>query len=643
MLQTIRERAQGWIAWVIVIFISIPFALWGIQSYLGVGSEPVVATVNGTEITERELNDYYWGFKAQLRDLLGAAYRPELFDDGLMRGQVLDQMIQDRLLMQTAEVLGLRASDRKLRGSILGDPAFQKDGYFDKATYEHMLELQGIVPHQFEGELRRQIVSTQLLRAIVATEILLDRELVAAVRLERQQRCLSFIRVPRSSFLIEAPVSDVEVAAYYDANRSRFQIPERIRVQYLVLDARSMVPPGVSSEQELREYYEAEKDRFTQPERRRIRHILIALDPGADVAEEDVAKADTAKIRERIRGGEDFAALAKELSQDPGSAAQGGDLGFVEPDLLDPALDQAAFALAADRLSEVIRSRFGYHLIEVTEIDPAKTQPFEAVRSELIADLEQQDNERLFFKSAERLANLSYESPDSLEPAAEALGLVLQTSDWVGRSGGEGILAHSKVLAAAFSDEVLLKGNNSDLIESDHNQLQAIVLRVLEHEEAAAKPLDAIRDEIVTILRDEHAADAAAIKATELTEALTVGGALSEIAGDYQVEDFGLVARNAEQVPAQVLDFAFTLSRPHRSNQSYSNLSLNNGDSVVVILSEVVDGSLEDLDKETRDQMREDLTQDIGRAYYEGLLADLESRAAITRSVSGKVTEEEQR
>ncbi len=643
MLQTIRERAQGgWIAWVIVIFISIPFALWGIQSYLGVGAEPVVATVNGIEITERELDDQYREFKARLRDRLGAAYHSELFDDNLMRGQVLDQMIRDRLLMQTAEDLRLRASDRELRGSILSDPAFQKDGHFDNATYEHILELQGMVPQQFEDHLRRQIVSAQLLRAIVATEILPDRELETAVRVNRQQRRLSFIRVPKSGFLSEAPISDQEVTAHYESNRSRFQIQERVRVQYLMLDAGSIAPREVPDERELREHYEAKKARFTQPERRRIRHILIALDPaGADEVKENAAKADIAKIRERIAGGEDFAALAKELSQDLGSAAQGGDLGFIEQGLLDPSLDQAAFAFDTGQLNEAIRSRFGYHLIEVTEIDPAESKPFKAVRSELIADLKQRGNEGLFFELAERLANLSYESPDSLEPAAEALGLELQTSDWIDRSGGEGILARPKVLAAAFSDEVLLESNNSDLIESDHDQLQAVVLRVLEHEDATAKPLGTVRDEIVTILRDKRAADAATAKATELADALTAGGALSAIAGDYQVEDFGLVTQDAEQVPAQILDFAFTLSRPNRGNENYGSLSLNGGDEAVVILSEVVDGSLEDLDEAASDRMRKGLKRDIGRAYHEGLLADLGSRADITRSASGKATEEE--
>lgn len=636
MLQTIRERAQGWIAWVIVILISVPFALWGIQSYLGVGGEPVVATVNGTEITERELDYHYRDFRAQLRDQLGAAYQPELFDDNRMRDRLLDQMIRDLLLVRTAEDLGLRASDRELRSAILSDPAFQKDGRFDNATYERMLELQGKVPPQFEDELRRQIVSTQLVRAIVATEVLLDREFTEAVRLDRQQRRLSVVWVPKAGFLDDTPVSDQEVSVYYESNRSQFRIPERVRVRYLVLDAASVAPTEVLDEQALRAHYAAEKERFTRPERRHVRHVLIPLDTEADAAEEAAAKAGIIEIRERIAGGEDFAALAQEMSQDSGSAEQGGDLGFVERELLDPVFGQVAFGLEVNRLSEAVRSSFGYHLVEVTEIEAGETQPFEAVKDELIADLEQRGNEGLFFELAERLANLSYESPDSLEPAAEALGLELQTSDWIDRSGGEGLLAHPKVLAAAFSDEVLVEGNNSDLIEPEPGRLQAIVLRVPEHEEAAAKPLDAVRDEIAVILRDQRATDAAAAEAAKLATALTAGGDLAGTIWDYQLEEFGLVPRDATQVPAQIRDFAFTLGRPGQGDASYSSLSLGGGEGAVVILTEIVDGSLQNLDQALRERMRENLAQGIGRAYYEGLLADLEIRADIThRAVEG--------
>lgn len=634
MLQTIRERAQGWIAWVIVILISVPFALWGIQSYLGVGAEPVVATVNGTEITERELDSRYQAFRAQLREQLGTAYRPELFDDKTMRAEMLDQMIQDNLLLQASEALGLRASDRELRGAILSNPAFQKDGSFDNATYERMLELQGMGPLQYEESLRRRIVGTQLSRAIVATEFVLDREFEEDVRLGRQKRQLTLVRVPKSLFTNDEPISDEEVSAYYESNRSQFEIPERVRVQYLVLDTESIAPAEAPDEQELQERYEAEKERFTQPERRRVRHILVALDVAADEAAEDAAKASVAQIRSRITSGEDFAAVAKELSQDPGSAAQGGDLGLIEQGLMDPAFDQAAFALDAGQLSDAVRSQFGYHLIEVTEIEPGATKPFEEIREELLADLEERGNEGRFFDWAERLANLSYESPDSLEPAAEVLGLALQTSDWIDRSGGDGVLAHPKVVTAAFRAEVLEEGNNSDLIELEHDRLQAVVLRVLEHEETAAKPLDEVRDEILTILRDKRAADAAIANAAEMAEALQAGEDLLVAAEGYEVEDLGLISRNAAQVPTEVLDFAFRLPRPGQGGRGYGSLSLNDGDGALVILSEVVDGSLEGVDETTRDQTRRSLAQGIGRSYYEDLLSDLESRADIRRSTA---------
>jgi peptidyl-prolyl cis-trans isomerase D len=643
MLQTIREHAQGWIAWVIVMLISVPFALWGIQSYLGVGAEPVVATVNGTEITQSELDYRYREVRARLREQLGAAYRPELFDDKAMRAKVLDGMIQDRLLLQASEVLGLRASDQELRSVIQSDPVFQKNGGFDKSVYRHMLELRGMSAVQYEESLRQRIVRNQLFRAIAATETLLENELGEAVRLDRQQRRLSYVRVPMSDFLDDEPISDEQISAYYESKGSRFQIPEQVMVQYLVLNADSIDSSDVPGEEELHELYQAEMDRFTQPERRRVRHILIALDPAADEAAQNAAKARIEEIRDRIAAGEDFASLAKELSQDPGSAAQGGDLGLIERGLMDPAFDQVAFALEVGQLSKVVRTRFGYHLIEVTEIEPSETKSFEAVRDRLIAELQEHNKEARYFDRAERLANLSYESPDSLEPAAEALGLPLQTSDWIDRSGGEGILAHPKVIAAAFSDEVLGEGNNSDLIEPERDRLQAIVLRVLQHREASVKPLDEVRDEIVSILRDKKAADAAAAKAAALADALSAGEDLSAAAGDYKVTELGLVTRDAVQMPAEIRDLAFSLPHPGQDGKSYGSLSLAGGDAAMVILSEVVDGSLEDMDEETRDRVRKSLTQDIGRAYYEDLLAGLERRADIERRPLGEGQDDQAR
>jgi peptidyl-prolyl cis-trans isomerase D len=635
MLQSIRERAQGWIAWAIVILISIPFALWGIQSYLGVGSEPVVAIVNGVEITQRQLDMRYQETRMRMRERLGAAYRPELFDEKTMRAQVLDDMIQENLLLQVSHDLGLRASDQELRTAIFSNPAFQKDGRFDKDTYDRMLELQGTRGIQFEEGLRRRIVGTQLQRALAASELVTDTEIAEAVRIDRQQRRVNFVRLPKSRFMSDEPISEGDIRAYYDQHQDRYQSPERVKLSYLVLDAESIGAAQTPNEdeEELRRIYEEEAERFTQPEQRRARHILVTLDANADGQTEADAKARIDEVRSRILAGEDFAALAKELSEDPGSASQGGDLGLFGRGIMDPAFEQAVFSAEQGQLGEPVRSQFGYHLIEVTEIEKGSVKPFEEVRGELAAEAAKSSSEGLFFDFAERLANFAYENPDSLEPAAEALGIELKTSDWIDRRGGEGVLANPRVAAAAFSDEVLREGMNSDLIEPEPDVLQAVVVRVIEHEEEAPKSLDSVREDIVASIRDERAAQAAKAAADEMLVRVEAGEALSVASGeDLEVTDAGLVDRSSGQLPPEVRTLAFTLPRPEASGvASFGVSALVNGDAALVSVIEVIDGAVDQLNEAERTQAKGELERMISTSNYERMLADMESRADVER------------
>lgn len=635
MLQTIRERAQGWIAWAIVILISVPFALWGIQSYLGVGSEPVAASVNGVEITQRQLDSSIQETRMRLREQLGAAYQPELFDDGKMRVQVLDRIIRDSLLMQVSEDMGLRASNQEIRTAIISNPAFQSEGRFDNATYERMLDLQGLRPPQYEASLRQRVVGSQLARAVIASELVTDSQLSEAVRLQRQQRKVSFIRVPKAAFLSDEPIAEQDIQTYFEENQASFQTPERVQLSYLVLDAGSIDAASAPSDEELHVTYEAEIDRFRKPERRRVRHILITVSADADTAAEESSRARAEEIHARIEAGEDFAQLAKELSEDPGSAGQGGDLGLIEQGLMDPAFDQVAFALDQGAFSQPVRSQFGYHLVEVTEIEAGEVKPFDEVKGQLAAEALKRGAEGMFFDWAERLANLTYESADSLEPAAEALGLELKTSEWIDRNGGEGILANRKVIAAAFSDDVLREGLNSELIEPERNELLAVVLRVVEHEEASAKPLDQVKDEIVKTLRDQRAAEAAQAAAAELVKQMESGSDPAMTAGQFETTDAGLISRDAPQVPPGVRDLAFTMPRPLSGAGSYASQALANGDAAVVSVSEVVDGSIDGLDQAALDEERRNLKQAIAGTYYDQLLADLESRSRIERKQLG--------
>jgi peptidyl-prolyl cis-trans isomerase D len=630
MLQAIRERAQGWIAWLIVILISIPFALWGIQSYTGIGGEPIAATVDGFDITQRDLDQRFQRTRMELRERLGATYRPELFDDKQLRREVLDDMIREYLVLDTSRALGLRASDQEVRLTVLADPAFQAKGRFDKDIYETRLRQNGMVPAQFEERLRQRLLVAQLARALEATEVVTAREIDEATRLTRQKRDLSYVTLPAQRFASNDPVSDADVASYYEANRARFEIPEQVKVEYLVLDAEHLPGVATPSDDKLREAYAAHPDRFGQPERRRARHILISVPSGADGAVEAQAKATIESARERVAKGEDFAIVAKELSQDPGTKGRGGDLGEFGRGVMDPAFEQAAFSQAKGQLSEPVRSRFGYHLIETTEITPASTKPFEEVRAELLAEVAKQEASSHFFDQSERLATLVYETPDSLAPAAEQLGLQVQASDWIPRSGGADLFGNPKLLNAAFSDDLIKQGVNSELIEPEKDRMQAVVLRVVDHRDASVKPIGEVREEIVVALRQVRAREAALAAVEVMRNRLREGAGIADVASDYAVENLGLVTREDARIPKEVRDVAFTLPRPAQGSVSAGSAKLNDGAALVVV-SQVEDGSLEGAPAGARGQQGEAMARAIGSQGYRHLVEDLESRAKIER------------
>ncbi len=661
MLQAIKEKAQGWVAWAIVILISIPFALWGIQSYLGVGGERVVAQVDGAKITDRQLDRNVQRARMQLRERLGAAYDPDLFDAGALREQVRERMIRDAVLLEASYDMGLRVSDQAVRAAILSEPAFQSDGAFDKATYERVLRLQGLTPAAYEEQLRQGLLSTQLARAVRASGFTTATELATATRLMRQQRDIAYVLLPHVQFAQDQQPAADEIDAYYERNTQRFASPERVKVSYIVLDADALAAEDLS-DAELRAAYEERLGELTSPEQRHIRHILLSVAADADSAAAEAVKDRAAALKSEIAAGADFGALAAEHSDDPGSAEAGGDLGMVPRGIMDPAFEQAAFDLAPGVVSDPVRSRFGYHLIEVTAIEGGEPKPFDEVRDDLARELGRGNAEAVYFELAEQLANLTFESPDSLIPAAETLGLEIQTSDWIERSGGEGILGSPKVADAAFSEDVLVRGNNSELIEPDRDRMRAIVLRVDEHETAAPQPLEAVRDEIVAALQQQQAAQAALAEAESMVERLRGGADLAslaaapaetdqppeeaeteapsnaEAAAQPRLQELGLVSRNQADVPPRVLELAFAAPAPSDGGATYIAGQQPDGDALVVAVRSVEDGSLDDLEPAVRDAERSLLTQIGAEHDFEQVLDDLVARADIRREALARDT-----
>ncbi|MBK5964271.1 peptidylprolyl isomerase [Thiocystis minor] len=637
MLQTIRDRAQGWIAWVIVVLISVPFALWGIQSYLGVGGEPIAAKINGVEIPARDLDRRVQEARIELRERLGAAYDLAEFTDKQLRAEVLDEMVREVLLLDATRRLGLRVSDREIQLQVLSESAFQKDGRFDQDSYERILELQGMTPALFEARLRQQMTGTQLVRAVSGSEFVTRSELSQYQRLAQQKRELTYARFPVADFSSTEPIDETAITAYYESNAARFQTPEQVKLDYLILDASTLSGTAEIGEEELRRHYDDDQARFSQPERRKVGHLLLSVPSDADEAVANQVLSEIKAVRDRILAGESMDELAKQLSNDPGSAAKGGSLGMIEKGVMVPAFEQVAFTLPVGELSEPVRTQFGYHLIRVDEIVPSVVKPFEEVRDQLRAELAKQSADTLFYELGERLANLVYESPDSLESAAEELGLDIQQSDWIGREGGEGILGQPKVLAAAFSNEVLVEGNNSDLIEPERDSLQAIVLRVVEHRLAATKPLDEVREEIIAEIGREKARLAAQTAAESAVSKLRDGADWAATLGTLKLEEPGLVDRQATSVPAPILDTAFTLPAPSEGSISVGTAALDHGDAAVVRLIRVQDGEIKSEEAGQTAPEASMLSQLMARQLYADMLRDMESRANIERKAVSSV------
>lgn len=631
MLQAIREKSQGWFAYAIVIFITIPFALWGIGSYLGGGTDPVAAIVNGEEITQRDLDQQVREFRDNMRSRLGSSYRAELFDDAVLRGQVTERMINDQVLQDAANDWNIRVSDDLVRVYIRSIPAFQSDGRFDMNTYNVTIRNQGMSQGMFEQRVRQQLIMDQLRNGINSSAFTTTHQLTELTRLRDQQRELSYLVVAAEKLGKDVEMTEEELKQFYESNTGRYLVPERVKVEYLLLDPQ-VVGAGVEvTDDKLRAYYQDHADEFQVPEERKVRHILINVSETADESVAKAAEDKAASLHQRLNQGESFDVLAKEFSDDPGSAEQGGDVGWITRGLMAKAFEDRAYTLEQGKVSEPVRTPFGFHLIEVTEIKAGGAGDFEDLQETIDAAYRRAEAEQLFFDQAERLADLSYETPDSLAPAIEALGLKVQESDWFDRSGAPGELASPKVVAAAFSEDVLNENNNSEMIEVDQDKV--VVLRVVEHEEAHTRPYAEVQDEVNSGLKAEKSAALSRTEGERILGQLTEGQtSLQDAAagGEWNFVASGMVKRNDTTAANEVVEKAFSLQSPQDDGSSFAGVTLANGDYAVLAVSKVVDGEVtEDTQDAAQKAQAERMANQLGNAQFGALGQYLRSRAKI--------------
>lgn len=632
MLQAIHDRVTGWIAWIVVALIGVTFALFGLDWYLKRDAEVFAATVNGVEISIPEYRFAKQQQVQRMRSMLGERFDVSMTQSDDFKLTVLNRLIEEELLVQAAEQAGLSISDAFLAARIHNIPDFQQDGEFSPDQYQRLLSRQGMTPQRFERQFRRALLINQLVGSLSSTAVVVPSDVEQGLRLQGQERKLRYVRIPQARFADTVEIKPEDIQAYYDKNKARFSEPEQVRLQYLELSLDTIAAGLTADEAEIKQLYETEKTRLAVGEQRRARHILLSIDEGA--SEETVAEVQkkAEDLVKRLRAGEDFAKLAKEFSQDPGSAAEGGDLGLFGKGMMVPEFEDAAFSLEKDAISEPVRSPFGFHIIQVTEIQSSKTPAFDEVRDELAQQVLRSKAENLFFERAEELASLSFEHPDTLSTAAEALDLKIQESDWLNQSGGDGIGAYPEVLDAAFADDVLSGGNNSAVIEVEPNHV--FVVRVLEHKPATQLPLETVRETIQTTLRNQATRAATAEAGAALLERLKAGAPLETLATELELpmQDAGFVGRDGGgKHDRQIIAEAFRIPHTADGKIASAGISLSNGDYALLQVDEVRDGDNSAQDQAAREAFRRNLDQLYGGLETAAMLEQLKAEAEIVR------------
>ncbi|MBF0471829.1 MAG: SurA N-terminal domain-containing protein [Gammaproteobacteria bacterium] len=629
MLQLIRDRAQGVFAWIIVGLIIIPFALWGLNEYVGGGGAPPVATVNGDDISANALENGYYRQRQQLQQMFGDKLPPNLFSEERLKAQVLEQLIDDQLVQQESEAKRMRIGNEQLWRMISSYDVFQEEGHFSRAAYERTLSMQGMQPGMFEGQLRRDLLLQQYRDSIRQSSFTTAYEVEQQLSLQNQSRDMGYVRIALSGFQDQMTVSDEEIAAEYAAHPDRYQRPEQVSLRYVELKLGDLAAGVEVSESDLKNRYEAQKINYRTPEERQASHILIEV--GEDADEEAVIAAEAAigAAQKRIEEGEPFAEVAKSVSQDPGSAPAGGDLGFFGRGVMDSAFEDAVFALQPGEMSAPVRSSFGFHLIQLIAARGGETKSFDEVKAALRKELQSEIAERELDDRAEILANLTFENPDTLQPAAEDLGLTLKETPLFSRSGGEGVSADPKVIEAAFSEDLLHRGNNSALLELSRGHF--LVARLLQHQPSGLRALEEVADEVRQAVVESKSRTLASELADRLLTAIEDGKEASEVAAAHELswqEQQG-VGRNATGLDRELVSELFRISAPDEGGSQLKKVLLKNGDVAIIELRAVHSGSTGS--EEERAEMRRALQRGNGSASLNAVLTTQREQSKIRR------------
>ncbi|NQZ24783.1 MAG: SurA N-terminal domain-containing protein [Colwellia sp.] len=628
MLEDIREKSQGLTAKIILGLIILTFAVAGVGSYTNT-VDTSVATVNGEAISQQAFNKAYQAQRSRMAQQFGEMFDTLSNDANYManfRQGVLDNLINEKLIDQNSEALAIRVSDARLKETIRKMPEFQVDGVFDNNRYLAIINQAGFFQSSnFRDYLRVEMTRRQLSQALVATEFNLPYQEKLQLALQNQTRDIRFATISAEQFKVKVELTDEEVNNYYLANQARFENKKQVKVDYISLNVTDIAKGINVTDAELTQYYQENLASYTETEQRRISHILIEFTDGD--AEDEAAKTQAQAVLTRLEQGEDFAALAKEVSNDTFSGENGGDLDWLESGVMEESFDDAALALAnIGDYSQLVITSFGYHVLKLTDYKAEAIQSFEDVQAELRIKLGNELAQDKFFALQQEMARISFEFPDSLEDAASEVNVVIQTSPWLLSSGNSVPFDQAKVIEAAFSDMVLQDNMNSDLIEV--NDDVALVLRLNTFQAANVKPLIEVEAQIKDILVNQKATEQAQQTVDALLADFNAGTDISAqlTALNTSFVSKEKVARYSPEIDQSISRAAFVLPHPVSGGISASTVALSNGDLALVEVTAV-----DVRESAANPNLAQQQTSQLAQSAYQSFVNSLKVDAEITR------------
>ena len=607
MLQAMRNKMHGWPS-ILLLGVSVfAMSFFGMEGYLTSRDATYVAKVGKQEISQSDLQDRMNQLRQQATAEQGDKFDSSVLQKPEVKQQVLDGMIDQRLLIAATQDWGLRVSDKAVRDYIAAIPQFQLNGKFDPTSYRAFLEGQRKTVSAFEGDIRTSLAEQLLPSAIADTTIISDAQLNQFLELIGQRRDLRYILLPKPVGG-DQKVTDAQAQAYYKAHVAAFMKPEQVSVKYLEVDAANLKLDDTADDAELKKRYENEKQRFVQPEQRLASHILIDVPTNATPAQQKAALAQAEKIAAQANPA-DFASLASKESADAGSKRQGGDLGWLEKGVTTAAFDSALFALDKGQISKPVLSTDGYHIIWLRDVRAGASKPFAEVREQLAKEASASERDRKYNEVAGKMSDETYQNPSSLEPAATALDLPIKTTALFSRAGGEGLAANAKLIKAAFSDDVLVQGNNSGLIDLGNNH--SLVLHVDKHVPAAARPLAEVRTDVDQRVLAERNAIAGKKVADGLLARVRKGTTMDAAATEAgtTVQTAAAIERTDTSVAGPLLVQAFLLPHPAPGKSVFAAVDLQDGTFAIVALDKVQAGDLSKVSTEQRESLRKQMSQ----------------------------------